>query len=89
MSTFKIRGEVVLPHVVLSDAVIEVSDGKISNILSGQDAVCTVDHDYSGCYLFPGLIDAHVHAYSGYEGEQEGLERLTKAAAIGGTYQDI
>ncbi len=84
MNKQRYRGNVVLPNTVLNNAVLEVVNGKIANIVSEKDAPQHVDHDFSDCYLFPGLIDAHVHAYSGYEGEQEGLERLTKAAARGG-----
>lgn len=79
-----LKGNVVLPENVLKDAFLEVTDGRISNILTRSEGHARKpDYDFSGCLLFPGAIDAHVHAYSSAT-EQEGLERVTKGAATGG-----
>lgn len=79
-----ILGDIVLPNQVMRDAAIEMQGGRISNIHATDDAKrLTPTHDYSGQLVFPGLIDAHVHAYSSSD-KQEGIERLTKGAAVGG-----
>lgn len=84
MSSFRFKGNIVLPNRVLSNAVLELTNGKISNLHTANENITDITHDFTGHYLFPGIIDAHVHAYSGFEGQQEGLEALTKAAAKGG-----
>ncbi len=82
--TVIISGDIVLPNQVMRDAALELQGGRISNIHSIDAAKgLTPTHDYSGQLVFPGLIDAHVHAYSSSD-KQEGIERLTKGAAVGG-----
>ena len=84
MHPLRLKGNIVLPNTVLENAVLEVQDGKISQLYDADNAPTHVEHDYRGCYLFPGLIDAHVHAYSSNVNEQEGIEKLTRGAARGG-----
>ncbi|MEX2536062.1 MAG: amidohydrolase family protein [Trueperaceae bacterium] len=61
-----------------------ITDGRISGIYRHDELPDSPEkQDYSGCLIFPGIIDAHVHAYSS-SSDQEGVYRLTRAAAAGG-----
>lgn len=78
-------------NVVLKDSVIKadilVKDGRIARIgenLLGQDETVI---DASGKYVFPGLIDMHVHLREpGFE-YKEDIESGSKAAVKGGFTQ--
>lgn len=77
-------GDVVLPSGILQDGAIAVSNGSVSGIYAaGEHPAGNEVHDYSGCFLLPGAIDPHVHAYSSST-DQEGINRLTRGAAAGG-----
>lgn len=79
-----IRGDVVLPSGVLKGGAVGIDRGSITGIFSAayQPHADRV-HDYSGCFVLPGAIDPHVHAYSSNT-SQEGIGRLTRGAAAGG-----
>lgn len=77
-------GDVVLPSGVLRDGAVEVADGRVANVYRATEVPTgRTSVDLRGNLLLPGSIDAHVHAYSSSE-DQEGIERLTRAAASGG-----
>lgn len=84
-----IRGNLVLPNQTIEDGLLTIEDGKIKRIIepdqsSGSYEVILDNFiDAKGSWVLPGLIDPHVHAYSGGP-DGEGFERLTKAAATGG-----
>jgi len=77
-----VKGDVVLPDKVVKGGFVAVRDGKV--VASGVDTPpqATRVEDFSGCLLFPGLVDAQIHAGS-IEGFK-GLEDATRAAAAGG-----
>jgi allantoinase len=75
-------GDVVLPDRVLGNGYVAIAGETISAVGEGARPAAKKTEDYSGCLLFPGLIDAQVHAGS-FEGVK-GLEDATKAAAAGG-----
>jgi allantoinase len=77
-----VRGDVVLADRVISDGFIAIQGEKIAAIGSGAAPSAKVTDDHRGSLLFPGLIDAQVHAGSA-EGFK-GLEDATRAAAAGG-----
>lgn len=84
-----LRGNLVLPNQILPNAELIIEDGKITDIADAQQ-ISSIDRmgaveliDVGESWILPGLIDPHVHAYSGGP-DGEGLERLTKAAAVGG-----
>lgn len=83
--TQAIRGNLVLPTRTIDRGILTFENGKISGIFGPADAPTLTDNliDVGESWVLPGLIDPHVHAYSGGE-EGEGFERLTKAAAVGG-----
>ncbi|RXZ83218.1 hypothetical protein EBB07_07790 [Paenibacillaceae bacterium] len=76
-----IKGVLVLEHRVVHGEA-GVQDGKIQEIsersgtLQGARTL-----DFGSCYVFPGMIDAHVHCFSNPE---EGFIATTTAAAAGG-----
>lgn len=77
-------GDVVLESGVLEGGGVLVRDGRIGGIHRRDELPRGAElADHSGCLLLPGGIDAHVHAYSSTT-DQEGIERLTRAAASGG-----
>ncbi|HKI59277.1 MAG TPA: dihydroorotase family protein [Trueperaceae bacterium] len=77
-------GDVVLESGVLEGAGVRVRDGRIASIHRRDELPSGPEvADYGGCLLLPGGIDAHVHAYSSST-DQEGIGRLTRAAASGG-----
>jgi dihydroorotase len=62
---------------------ILISDGKIAKVGKNLNYECEVI-DASGMFVFPGLIDMHVHLREpGFE-NKETIETGTKAAAKGG-----
>ncbi|SDT23665.1 dihydroorotase [Bradyrhizobium canariense] len=77
-----IIGDVVLKDRVVEDAYVGISGGIIKAIGHGGPPNSIATDDYSGCLLFPGLVDAQVHSGS-HEG-YTGLADATRAAAAGG-----
>ena len=83
-----VNGHFVLNHVNLIDGVgdevqegmaVEVKDGKIVDIYKAgeRDFGDAMVIDLPGCYLLPGLIDAHVHFSHGtLQGNIDSLEGM-------------
>jgi len=77
-----IRGDVVTADTVQRDAFVAVRGGMIAQMGSGTPPRASRVDDHRGALLFPGLVDAQVHAGS-HEGVA-GLRDATRAAAAGG-----
>ena len=77
-----ILGDVVTAETVTPDAFIAVRGETIARVGSGAPPRAERVEDHRGALLFPGLVDAQVHAGS-YEGTT-GLRDATRAAAAGG-----
>lgn len=75
-----IKGNIVLPTEVLYDAYLTYREGKIISILDALTPGIELI-DATGQFIFPGVIDAHVHCYSSLA---EGFEHATRSAAAGG-----
>ncbi|WP_066047751.1 allantoinase [Robertmurraya korlensis] len=81
--------------VVLSNEVtqtdIAVKDGVIVRIEAGIDASALEERDATGMYIFPGMIDVHVHFSEPGREHWEGFETGSKMLAAGGctTYFDM
>ncbi len=77
-----IKGDLVLSDRVAPNAYVGVCDEKIVGIYS-EDCLPEAKEfvDASGKYVFPGVVDAHVHSYSNMH---EQFEHSTAAAAAGG-----
>ena len=83
-----IQGQLVLPEKVV-EGEIGVQNGKIVAISEGIGHLqATNIVNAQGKYVFPGLIDAHVHCFSNPD---EGFEVTSAAAAAGGvtTFLDM
>ncbi|TRZ39786.1 hypothetical protein CEQ21_02240 [Niallia circulans] len=83
-----IRGQLVLETEVVQGE-IGILNGKIAEIHTGSPQLLgTMVEDYGDQYIFPGMIDVHVHCYSNTE---EGFIPTSKAAAVGGvtTFMDM
>jgi allantoinase len=77
-----VKGDIVLPSGILRDSYIAVKESKIVGILHNSLGLKASEYvDATGCLILPGLIDTHVHTLSNPD---EGIERLTAAAAAGG-----
>lgn len=77
-----VRGSVVSTDRIIADGYVAVADGRVVEIGAGAPPPAAVTEDFRGCLLFPGLVDAQIHAGS-VEGF-EGLQDATRAAAAGG-----
>jgi allantoinase len=77
-----IMGDFVLPGELSRDTQVGVRDGIITHICQGREVLSAREVvDATGCVVFPGIVDAHVHTYSNPE---EGIAPATRAAAAGG-----
>lgn len=77
-----IRGDIVGDRDVIANGYIAINKGKVAAIGAGEPPSAGKIQEYPGCLLFPGLIDAQVHA-----GSREGIDGLydaTRSAAAGG-----
>ena len=84
MDTLIKNGKVVLPKVGVSDVDIAIKDGKIAAILErGADCQAKEVIDASGKYIFPGVIDPHVH-WGCYQDMGVDTKLESAAAALGG-----
>ncbi len=80
------NGKVVLENSVEEKDIL-IQDGKIVKIAKGIPSDNGEEIDASGKYVFPGLIDMHVHLREpGFE-YKEDVESGTKAAVKGGFTQ--
>ncbi len=79
-----IRGGTIVTATQLLQADLGVSDGKISAMQAGLGGNGKTIVDGSGLYVFPGVIDAHVHFNEPGRVEWEGFETGTQALAAGG-----
>lgn len=77
-----VRGDLVLPDRVLEAGFLAVQEGAVAAIGSGEAPPAKRIDDARGCYVFPGVIDGHVH--SGSQAGREGIGTTTRAAAAGG-----
>ena len=77
-----VKGNLVLPHDVIKDASVGVKKGVIVGFYQNEETPAAKNTvDASGSFVFPGMVDAHVHSYSDPE---ETFDHATPAAAAGG-----
>lgn len=79
------NGVCVIPKVGVKEADLAIHDGRIAAILErgAVDAEAAQEIDAAGKYIFPGVIDPHVH-YGFYNKLEDDFYQQTNAAAIGG-----
>src|SRR5579863_5218975 len=78
-------GRVVTPDGVRSDAWVEVSDGRITQITSARPHIDAPIVDLHGAWLLPGYIDLHVHGGGGHN-ISDSLEQMEQAVAFHRTH---
>lgn len=82
-----IKGQIVTPNHVLQGGALLVWKGHIEEVILPEDVVSFLDSkasecvffDFSEFYLFPGLIDLHVHGARGadfMDGDSEGVQKI-------------
>lgn len=78
-----VKGDVVLGHGVARDGAVGVAGGEVAGLYASAGAAPTAKEtvDASGCLIYPGMVDAHVHCHSN---QAETIELATQAAAAGG-----
>jgi allantoinase len=77
-----LQGTIVTPEATIADGWIAIGGEKVAGIGAGDPPSAKVTHDYKGCWIVPGGIDAQTHAGS-YWGVA-GLEPTSRAAVCGG-----
>ncbi len=78
-----IRGDLVVQHGVMKDSAIGVRNGVVAGVFGPEENPLAKETiDARGLFVFPGIVDGHVHSYSIPGGE--GFEHSTSAAAAGG-----
>jgi len=78
-----VKGDLVLGDGVARGAAVGVSGGKVAGIYAAPGAAPAASEtaDHTGCLIYPGMVDAHVHCHSN---TAENFELATQAAAAGG-----
>lgn len=78
-----VKGDVVLGHGVARNGAVGVAEGKVAGLYASPGAAPAAREcvDASGCLIYPGMVDAHVHCHSN---QAETIELATQAAAAGG-----
>jgi dihydroorotase len=80
-----IRGAALVNADGLSRGDIGIATGKVAAILApGEAAEARTVVDASGCFLLPGLVDAHAHLRDPGLTHKEDFSSGTHAAALGG-----
>jgi dihydroorotase len=80
-----VRGATIVEAGGAVRADLCVSDGRVAALLSPDTPVTAkVERRVDGCYLLPGLVDAHVHLRDPGLTHKEDFESGTRAAAVGG-----
>ncbi|MEZ2330173.1 dihydroorotase family protein [Mesorhizobium sp. RCC_202] len=80
-----IRGGTVVNAERLSRSDIGIAGGKIAALIApGEAAEAEIVIDASGCFLLPGLVDAHAHLRDPGVTHKEDFSSGTHAAALGG-----
>ncbi len=76
------RGDLVLESGVLEGGYLSVENGRINYVGSEKPPIADIEREWDGAWIFPGGVDAQVHARS--QKGAEGFDACTRAAAAGG-----
>lgn len=80
-----LRGATVVNATGVLRADLAVGGGRVAALLEPQaDAAARVERRVDGCFLLPGLVDAHVHLREPGLTHKEDFASGTRAAAAGG-----
>jgi len=83
MDVIGIYGNIVTPSQVIEDSTVIIVGNKITQIVKRNEPLPPIDarYDFSGKYIYPGLIDLHVHGALGQDatdGEIDGLKEMSQ-----------
>ena len=82
---FVLRGGTLVEPSRLVRRDIAVRDGRVAaHLPPGMPAAAETELDVTGCYLLPGLVDAHAHLREPGLTHKEDFASGTRAAAAGG-----
>ena len=76
------QGNLVTPAGVLRDGYVAARGERIAAIGQGAPPPADHVHDHAGSFIFPGLVDGHMHTSSAIG--WPGIEGSTRSAAAGG-----
>ena len=84
-----VRGDLVMEGDRIVKAAPAISTADVASLAAeaGTDLLATEFRDVSGCWVFPGFIDAHTHmqCWTGMDWTADSFETGSRAAACGGT----
>ncbi len=83
MADLAIKSKNILTPGGIQAGVVIISNGKITEVISGQDYNGTAE-DVGDSIVMAGLIDPHVHINEPGRTDWEGFDTATRAAAAGG-----
>jgi N-acetylglucosamine-6-phosphate deacetylase len=83
MDVIGIYGNIVTPTQVIENSTLIIDGNKITQIVKRNEPLPPIDtrYDFSGKYIYPGLIDLHVHGALGQDatdGEIDGLKKMSQ-----------
>src|SRR5690242_17220340 len=81
---FILRNGIVIRHEGEALMDLGVVDGKIAALKPNLSGSAREEMDARGLYIFPGVIDAHVHFNEPGRTDWEGIETGSRALAAGG-----
>jgi len=86
MSNIGINGHIVTPSKVIENGTLVIKNDRIINILTPKVLRPSFDctYDFRGKYLYPGLIDLHLHGVLGEDttdGNEAGLSTIRSYCA--------
>ena len=77
-----VRGAIVTRADILDDGWVAIDGERITRVGAGEPPPARTVLDHSGRYVFPGLVDGHMHTSSAIG--WPGIEGATRSAAAGG-----
>ncbi|MEN3189093.1 MAG: N-acetylglucosamine-6-phosphate deacetylase, partial [Atribacterota bacterium] len=72
---FALRGNIVAKEKILENGLVKVQNGLIKVLFSEKESQdCqTPTLSFTGCFIFPGLIDLHIHGLLGFDVTEHGV----------------
>ncbi|MGD9924682.1 MAG: amidohydrolase family protein [Pseudorhodoplanes sp.] len=85
MIDLSLKNATLITHEGGIQATVNLDEGKVHSIGGPHEMVeATAILNAEGCYILPGLVDAHVHFRDPGLAHKEGVESGSAAAAAGG-----
>ena len=86
MSLIGILGNIVTPSMVIENSILMIEGQWITGIIRPGELApeFEIRYDYPGMFIYPGLIDLHIHGALGQDatdGEEIGLQKIAEYCA--------